>query len=250
MPDQPLINDGNYRGFQDANIGPSEFNTLAFIINQFIRNISTATLVKVVAVSNSGGLTKVGYVDIVPLVNQVDGAGNATPHGVISACPYFRMQGGGNALILDPQVGDIGIAVFADHDLSSVIANRDAILASGGNAKVRTANPGSRRRFDMTDALYLGGLLNGVPTQYVQFSASGVRIHSPVMITLDAPTILMNAQTISLNATTSMDITTPTLTITGNVATTGTLTNNGVNVGSTHLHSGVSTGINNSGPPI
>jgi phage gp45-like len=37
---------------------------------------------------------------------------------------------------------------------------------------------------------------------------------------------------------------------TGNFANTGTLTNNGVNVGSTHEHSGVQTGGSNTGVPI
>jgi len=40
------------------------------------------------------------------------------------------------------------------------------------------------------------------------------------------------------------------VTITGNVATTGTLQNNGVTVGSTHKHSGVTTGAGNTGNPI
>lgn len=39
-------------------------------------------------------------------------------------------------------------------------------------------------------------------------------------------------------------------TVNGNVETTGTLKNNGVSVGSTHKHSGVSTGISNTGNPV
>ena len=39
-------------------------------------------------------------------------------------------------------------------------------------------------------------------------------------------------------------------TVNGNVETTGTLKNNSVNVGSTHKHSGVTTGISNTGNPI
>lgn len=40
------------------------------------------------------------------------------------------------------------------------------------------------------------------------------------------------------------------LTVNGNVATTGTLTNNGKNVGSTHTHSGVTAGPSNTGAPV
>lgn len=40
------------------------------------------------------------------------------------------------------------------------------------------------------------------------------------------------------------------VTITGNVETTGTLENNGVDIGSTHVHSGVTTGASNTGAPV
>lgn len=44
-------------------------------------------------------------------------------------------------------------------------------------------------------------------------------------------------------------ITCPTLTINANIATTGTLTNNGVNISSTHVHSGVTAGSASTGVP-
>jgi phage baseplate assembly protein gpV len=109
------------------------------------------------------------------------------PHGTIYSVPYFRLQGGANAVILDPQVGDIGIAVFAESDISSVKA-----------AKAQ-ANPGSARKFDMADGLYLGGFLNGTPSQYVQFSASGITLLSPSAVTIQAPTVTIQAPTITLS---------------------------------------------------
>ena len=45
-----------------------------------------------------------------PLVNMLDGAGDATEHGTIFGLHYTRLQGGANAIILDPQVDDIGWA--------------------------------------------------------------------------------------------------------------------------------------------
>jgi phage baseplate assembly protein V len=41
-----------------------------------------------------------------------------------------------------------------------------------------------------------------------------------------------------------------TSTITGNLNTTGTITNNGKNIGSTHAHSGVQSGSSNTGAPV
>lgn len=153
------------------------YNNIAFAIQQAISKLQTVTLVKVQSCSNDGDLSPVGTVDVVPLVNQVDASGNPTPHVTIYNVPYLRIQGGINAIILDPQPGDIGIAVFASRDISKV------------KSTLAQANPGSARQFDFSDALYLGGVLNGLPQQYIQFDSEGITITSSTAITLKAPTI-------------------------------------------------------------
>lgn len=170
-------------GVADPTETQGEFNALVFLIRQIVNEVSTATLVKVLWCTNSGGLSPVGFVNVQPLVNQLTGSRNPVPDAPIYQVPYMRLQGGTNAVILDPQIGDIGICLFADHDISSVIANK------------AQANPGSYRRFDMADGLYIGGVLNGVPAQYVQFSSSGISIVSPTQITLTAPIIDINGTT-------------------------------------------------------
>jgi Phage protein Gp138 N-terminal domain len=166
-----------------------KYNGIYFAIEQALAAVQTATLVKVLSCTNAGGISPVGTVNIQPLVNQIDGNGNAVPHGTIFNVPYSRIQGGANALILDPQAGDLGLAVFGSRDLSQVIAT------------LGQANPGSARMLDFSDALYVGGMLNGVPTQYVQFQSSGISIVSPNQITLQAPQIIMQG-----NVTVSQDV--------------------------------------------
>jgi hypothetical protein len=156
-----------------------KYNGIYYAIQQALAAVQTATLVKVISCTNSGGLTPVGTVNIQILPNQIDGAGNPTPHGTIFNVPYSRIQGGANAVILDPVAGDLGLAVFGSRDLSQVIATKGA------------ANPGSVRMFDFADALYVGGMLNGTPTQYVQFQSSGISIVSPNKVTIQAPTIAL-----------------------------------------------------------
>lgn len=158
-----------------------DFNNFSFMVQQALGKMQTATLVKIVSCTNSGGLSDVGYVDVIPMVNQLDGAGNPTPHVTIFNVPYLRVQGGANAVIIDPEPGDIGVAVFASRDLTKVKNTR----ANG--------NPGSKRQYSFSDALYLGGMLNGAPTQYVQFNTSGITIHSPTQVKLEAPTVLIEA---------------------------------------------------------
>ena len=163
-----------YKGFAGLDDGGSEFNRISFAVRQMLAQVRTAMPVQVVSCTNSGGLSPAGRVDVQPLVNQVNGAAAPTPHGVIHGLLYVRIQGGASAVIIDPSVGDIGVAVFCDRDIS-------AVKATG-----KQANPGSWRTFSMADGLYIGGALNAVPTQYVQFADGGINIVSPGTIDIAA----------------------------------------------------------------
>lgn len=143
----------------------SEQNGLNFAIRQAMLKLQTALPVRVMAVRNAG-LAPVGQVDIQVLVDMVDGQGNTVQHGTISNVPYFRLQGGTNAVIVDPAPGDIGMACFCSRDISAVKSVKDA------------APPGSWRSHDFSDALYLGGFLNGTPTSYIQITEGGILVHN------------------------------------------------------------------------
>lgn len=205
---------------QTPNTNTSEFNKLSYVFNQLMRDVHTTTLCMVVAVTNSGGVEPVGFVDVQPLVNMTDYRGNAIPHTTVFHLPYFRLQGGSNAIIIDPQVGDIGICLIAERDISKVKNTKDV------------ANPGSNRRYSISDGLYVGGVLNGAPTQYIQFSSGSITVHSPSVVNIEAPVINLKGV---VNATS-------TITATGNVSGAGVSL-------STHKHSGVTTGSGHTGVP-
>ena len=209
-----------YLSSQTPNSNTSEYNKLSHIFNQLMRDVHTTTLCKVVAVTNAGGVSEVGFVDVQPLVNMTDYRGNAIPHTTVFHLPYFRLQGGSNAIIIDPQVGDIGICMIAERDISKVKSTK------------AQANPGSKRHFSMSDGLYVGGVLNGVPTQYVQFQAGSVTVHSPSVVNIEAPTINLKG---SVNATST-------------IVAVGDITGAGTSLHS-HTHSGVKSGTDNSGAP-
>lgn len=168
-------------GFITPEIPFDDFNSHAFVINQILAQVQTATLVEIVAVTNAGERSPVGFVDVRPMVAQVDNAGNPTEHVIIYKVPYMRMQGGNNAIILDPKVGDKGIAVFASRDITHVKNTR------------KKAGPASFRKFSYADGLYVGGTLNGAPTQYVQFNQQGISIVSPTAVKLVAPSVEIHA---------------------------------------------------------
>jgi hypothetical protein len=202
-----MANEFGYLGSAGPTDNGSDYNANTFLIWSILARVRTMQPCKVLAVTNNGGVAPVGFVTLQPLVNQLDGYGNATPHGPIYNVPYFRLQGGASAIIIDPQAGDIGFAGFADRDISSVKANKGQ------------ANPGSKRQFSMADAVYMGGILNGTPTQYVAFSSSGIDIVSPVAIRMAAPTIALQAtETIGLTAGTQITNSAPTVEIDGQMA--------------------------------
>src|ERR1700759_967278 len=229
---------GYYSNFPTGGAS-GDYNALSFMMQQHMKRMNTTTLVKVINVTNAGELSPVGFVDIQPLVDLVDGNNVRTTHGVIYKCPYFRLQGGNNAIILDPVAGDIGIALFADRDISSVIANKGQ------------AAPGSGRRNDMADALYIGGVLNGTPTQFVQFNSSGITLQTPNTCKIQANDIQIIAPTVEINASSSVTITTPTFTVNGSqvnngnvTLTTGTMQAPNVNATSQLLAQGKDVGPN------
>ena len=247
----------NPNGLMPLQAALGEFDRIAFMVQQALGKMQTATLVRVESCTNEGGVTPVGLVDVTPLLTQLDAQGNPTPHVTIHNVPYFRLQGGANGIIIDPVAGDIGVCVFASRDISKVKSTK------------KQANPGSFRQYSFSDGMYLGGMLNGTPTQYIQFSAAGIRIHSPTQVKLDAPDVLIEARTVEINASTSTTVTTPTFTVNGNSVLNGTVqqtgggsahfsgsmtvdgdvTAEGTSVHN-HVHGGVQPGGGNTGAPV
>ena len=176
----------------------SDIGRLNFIMTAAMSGLRTAMPVIVKAVTNSGGVSPIGYVNVQPLVSGMDGNKNLMPHGTIYNVPYMRIQGGSNGIILDPVVGDIGIATVCDRDISTV-----------KNAKTVSA-PGSTRKNDMSDMVYLMTIIGSAPTQYVQFNSSGITITSPVNVTVNAPTAIVNSST-------SVTMNTPILKVSGDI---------------------------------
>lgn len=183
MSDGSAANSQSYQGSENASTAVSDFSTLSFLAEQAVSKVFTGQMVKIVKVTNTPGkLDHIGTVDVLPLVNQVDGRSNATKHQVVHKLTYFRYQGGRHAVIIDPKVDDIGFMIVADRDTSSVIKNKDQ------------ANPGSLRRFDLADGIFVGmNVSKEVPEQYVRLfeadNKQGIQIHDK-----NGNDVLMNDQ--------------------------------------------------------
>lgn len=210
----------------------TEYATIQFIVQSILSRIATATLVRIESCTNSGGLSPWGTVTVQPLVSQLSGNNVAVQHGKLFRLPYLRLQGGTNAVIIDPAPGDIGLAVFCARDISSLKDQGNVDKVKAGS--ILGVPPASGRQYSMADGIYLGGMLNAQPVQYVRFSATGMELVSPTKITLQAPEI-------NLAASTKVVIDSPANDIKGGA----TKIDNKVFL--LHTHVGVQTGGSNSG---
>lgn len=199
----------------------TEENVLFAMMRRFIGQKCFSGLVVVESVTVPDALSPVGMVTVKPMVHQVQADGVVMPHNKIYNLPYFRLQGGVNAVVIDPVVGDIGMAIFADRDISVVKETRQA------------GAPGSKRRNHFSDGLYVGGFLNGTPSQYLWFKNGGIVIHSPSKVTIEAPEVELVGN----------------LSVSGDVTAIGEVMGKGIPL-SDHEHGGVESGGSNTGKPV
>lgn len=153
-------------GYQEPTDSTSEYSRHSFAVDQTLGRVRTIMLVKVVGVSvTSNAVTVTGTVDVQPLVNMVDGVGqNSTQHATVYGLPFLRNASGRGDVVLNPTVGDIGVALICDRDISNVKTGK------------ALANPASGRRFDLSDGIYLGSTLTTDTHQSINFRSDGIRI--------------------------------------------------------------------------
>lgn len=153
----------NASGFNINNFGGgAEFKN---IVQNLMSLINTGELVEVTGVSVSG-VAPVGFVSVRPLTLRTDADNNNIEQSEIHGVPYFRLQGGTNAIICDPAVGDIGFCGFCSRDISLV--KRIRAMAATNVYRVS----------DISDAVFFGGWSAKTPTQYIMFKGSGIDIKS------------------------------------------------------------------------
>jgi len=223
----------------------TDANVQKFVMEKFLSGKAFITLAMVKA-TYPGNENEMSFVDVQPMIHGTDGTGALIERGIIYNAPVFRLQRGSSALIMDPIVGDIGWIACCDEDI------RTAKKTSA------PALPASARSHSYGDAIYMGGLLNAAPTQYMKFADDGIDIVSPLVINVNGNIISLNAEAkISLNSpvieangqlTQGAGSYAGNATFGGSVTATGEVQGNGIKL-STHVHGGVESGnANTQGP--
>lgn len=227
--------DNARRGTQDIYSGANPYNALQFVIESAANKIATAIPVKVMAVNAGGHGAAAGYVDVLPLVAFVGGDGESIQPVTLYHLPYSRIQGGIAALVIDPVVGDIGLAVFAHSDSSTV---------TQGTAEPQ--QPGSKRHHSMSDGFYIGGFLNQAPSCFLELKQDNTAVlTAPATVTVNSPDITLNGNT-TVNG--DFAVVGGNSTMTGSLTTQGDVVSGGISVQS-HTHGSVQPGSGSTGQP-
>jgi len=199
----------------------STLNILDYLIRTTVAGmVNTCIPVVVTSVTRNGDSAGAGFLSAKPLIMQRDGENNSLPNTEIPKLPYFRYQFGDNAVICDPEVGDVGLAVFAKYDTSTV------------NGDGEEKQPGSFRMYDMSDGFYLGGFYGKKPVNYIHLDSDTIKIIAPTKVLITSPTVNIQGDVI----------------IKGDTTITGEMTAKGI-VYSTHTHGGVRSGDDSTGAP-
>lgn len=234
MPEQIV------KGQQDFNTDASAYNAADFQIRQAINKINTAEPATVGSVSG-GGVAKAGTLSATPMVNLVTGTGEGMAQSPLFTIPYFRYQGGENAVIVDPKPGDVGLNVYAMRDT-------EAMKQGDGSA----CNPGSARRYSKGDGFFLSGFLNKTPRRYVMVDDEGITIDDGQggRLELKGGRLTITAPNgIAVNAPGNVAVDAPQTTFTGQVNAAGNMTAGNISMQG-HRHTDVEAGPDTSGGPI
>lgn len=222
----------------DFYTGTTAYNQLCYVVRQIISEmVNTSALVSVGSVEAAGHENAAGNLSATPLVAQTDARGNKLPMAAIPKLRFFRYQAGKAAIVLDPVVGDQGVAVFFKQDSSGV---------KGGATEAVV--PGSFRAFDQSDGVVFPSVQGAAPSVWIELkqdetitihAPQGVKIETDQNVEVEAGVkISMTAPAIELNGaitTASASGDAGTMSINGTVDVTQDVTASGISLNS-HTH--------------
>lgn len=190
------------------------------VLQNFLRGVDDMIPAKVVSYDDATNRAV-----IKPLVMLGTTDGQKISRAQLSNIPVFRFGGGGFFIRFPIKPGDFGWLKATDRDMS-------LIMQRGGLEDW----PNTLRQHSFSDGMFF-------PDTLKSWVIDGANADALVIQSLDGSVcVSLHSGKVKIEAT---DIE-----VVGNMSVTGTMTNNGVNIGSTHVHSGVDAGPSNTGGPL
>lgn len=199
--------------------------TMKSVLNRWLMTVDDMLPARVVSYDDG-----TGFATVQPLVMVGTTGGTKVSRAAIANIKTLRLGAGGFFIRFPIKPGDLGWIKANDRDIS-------LILQVGGGEDW----PNTKRLHSFSDALF-------IPDTFKDWVIDGADIDALVIQSMDGSVrISLRQAELSMKAP---DVKIEgNVEIIGNLGTTGTMTNNGVNVGSTHTHGGVQSGPNNTGTP-
>ncbi|MGV3346427.1 phage baseplate protein [Enterobacteriaceae bacterium LUAb1] len=186
----------------------NQANDADALASSFNKLLHSNHFINIVRVTDVRGEAPDLIVDAVPLVANIRSKDNSIiDSSVIHNIPVWRLQRGNSAIIMNPVPGDIGLIAVCDDDISVARETK------------KESVPGSKRKHSRSDAIYLGGLLNQQPNQFIEFSDNSINITSPGNISVICSTA-------NITASNGVTVDTNLAHFTGNITANGDITDN------------------------
>ena len=190
------------------------------VLQNFMRGVDDMIPAKVVSYDDTTNRAV-----IKPLVMLGTTDGQKISRAQLSNIPVFRFGGGGFFIRFPVKAGDFGWLKATDRDMS-------LIMQRGGLEDW----PNTLRQHSFSDGMFF-------PDTLKSWVIDGANADALVIQSLDGSVcVSLHSGKVKIEAA---DIE-----VVGNMSVTGTMTNNGVNIGSSHVHSGVQSGTSNTGGPL
>jgi hypothetical protein len=225
---------------QQPSVDPSELDStvgmLRFVLKKFLQGVDDCMPATIIAYDRVANVATVQ-----PMIKILSTENEVLSRAPIAKVPVFSI-GGGNFFVSFPlKAGDTGWIKANDRDIS--------LYLQGARAQVA---PNTNRLHSFSDGLFFPDIMNDYTiapedmdgNMVIQNKLGTVKIALwPDKIKMLAPDIesigsWLHTGTMDIVGDTTITGATD---ITGDVATIGQLHNNGVNVGSTHIHTGSPT---------
>ena len=190
------------------------------VLQNFLRGVDDMIPAKVVSYDDTTNRAV-----IKPLVMLGTTDGQKISRAQLSNIPVFRFGGGGFFIRFPVKAGDFGWLKATDRDMS-------LIMQRGGLEDW----PNTLRQHSFSDGMFFPDTLKSWVIDGANADALVIQsIDGSVCVSLHSGKVKIEAADIE---------------VVGNMSVTGTMTNNGVNIGSSHVHSGVQSGTSNTGGPL
>ena len=215
------------RESRDAANDDSLLGTFRVVLRKFLQGTDDMLPAMVQAYDRKTNLARVQ-----PLIQMIDTEGQPHNRDVVGNVPVLLIGGGTFFLSFNLPAGSLGWIKANDRDISLFLQN------------FVNDRPNTNRLHTFSDAVFIPDIMTGYTiagedseaavlqnqtgTVRISLNASRIKMTAPAVEIVTTGQTSINAGTATINAST--------LTVTANTAITGTLENNGVNVGSTHTH--------------